>query len=71
MTEAEHVEALVVKACKDLTEFCNCVLVIVSYGNGDEAVVINRGSGPTSHVAGLALQVLYEAQRAWDQSKTD
>jgi hypothetical protein len=70
-TEDKLVLDLMEKAKNDLGEFCNAVLIVVSYEKGEKASLQIKSFGPPSHSVGLAHYAIHEAERSWEESEAE
>lgn len=55
----------------ELGEYCNAVLIVVSFDKGQDAGLRIKTFGPNSHVMGLAHYAVYEIGKNWDVSPTE
>jgi hypothetical protein len=67
-SEDRFILAIMEKARNELGEFCNAVLIVVSYEKGEKATLQVKSFGPPSHSIGLAHYAIFEAQKSYKVS---
>ena len=65
MTEEQHVLTVMEKARKELAEFCNACLIVVSFDVGENDALLTKGVGSTSQIMGLAKFAQFEVEETW------
>lgn len=71
MTDEARVIEIMDRAKRELGEYCNAVLIVVSFDKGEDGKLLVKSFGPPSHGVGLAHYAIYEAEKSWDETNKE